>query len=95
MKITLSRGARDVLNVILVIAAAVCFFALVNHGINTLSRRECFHHGERIGLPYKYEHGVCWIEIDDDLWVHECEVKYYLEFVNVELIDRSGGGEQQ
>jgi len=52
-------------------------------------REECIEAAQLIGLPTKYEHDACFVEIADGLWIREEEIKYNLRFVDVEKIDQS------
>ena len=55
-------------------------------GIPAIDRRQCEVGSTRIGLPSRYVHGSCYIEIADGLWVRDCEVVYNLRYVDVERV---------
>jgi len=68
---------------VLVIVGVIAFLVW---GIPAIDRRQCEVDSVRMGLPSRYVHGSCYIEIADGLWVRDCEVVYNLRYVDVERV---------
>ena len=84
MKEIVKIGASVILCASLFIGAIV----LANQLAKYVDTRDCAKLSFEIGLPTKYEHSSCYIEIADGRWVSRYQVIYNLEHVDVEKVRR-------